>query len=67
MNLMGVNNEKEPLTGISPVSLLFDRSLNKKYGNFIMLQYKLVMGTKKQTQLYFFSIKHSVRYSQDFQ
>lgn len=44
---MGVNNEKEPLSGTSPVSLLFDRSLNKKYGNFIMLQYNLVMGTKK--------------------
>jgi hypothetical protein len=28
MNLMGVKSEKEPLTGISPVRLLFERSLH---------------------------------------
>lgn len=27
INLIGVNNEKEPLVGMSPVNLLFDRSL----------------------------------------
>lgn len=27
INLIGVNNEKEPLVGMTPVSRLFDRSL----------------------------------------
>ena len=41
INLIGVNNEKEPLMGISPVKLLFDRSLHStwKEDNVTFLQY----------------------------
>lgn len=33
-NLMGVNNEKEPLSGTSPERWLFDRSLNFEMKSF---------------------------------
>ena len=41
INLIGVNNEKEPLMGISPVKRLFDRSLHStwKEDNVTFLQY----------------------------
>ena len=41
INLIGVNNEKEPFMGISPVKRLFDRSLHStwKEDNVTFLQY----------------------------
>lgn len=47
-NLIGVNNEKEPLTGMSPVRLLFDRSLHLTYNedNVTFLQYSYCWGNQ---------------------
>ena len=57
---MGVNIEKDPLTGIAPVRLLFDRSLNKKYDDLQYCNTILPGELRKQKQLDFFPIKHQL-------
>jgi hypothetical protein len=53
INLIGVNNEKEPLTGMSPVKWLFERSLHStwKEDNVTFLLYIYMMLCKYKINL----------------